>query len=98
LFCDFQLHGQASDDPLQPSVAVLVLISSFPALEKGLQPVEGDVLPASDEFGLQYVLPSGLGGPPLREEDFEDDLSLELGREAPESALQHGRTLLGGQY
>jgi hypothetical protein len=97
-FCDFELHGQAPDHPLQLGDAVLVFDPLALALEEGLQPFEGDVLPAGDEFGLQLVLPGGLSrGPPPRE-DLEDDLGLEPRSERPASAFQHGRTLLGGQY
>jgi hypothetical protein len=32
------------------------------ALEEALQAFKGDVLPAGDEFGLQLVVPGGLGG------------------------------------
>jgi hypothetical protein len=68
------------------------------AFEEALQAFQGDVLPAGDEFGFQFVLPGGLGGAPLAGEDLEDDLGLELRGERPASALWHGRTLLGGQY
>ena len=76
----------------------MVLIPLFPAPEEGLQAVEGDLLPAGDELGLQLVLPGDLSLALQAREHFEDDLDLELRREGPASAFRHGRTLLGGQY
>jgi hypothetical protein len=97
-FCDFELHSQSSDHPLELGDAGLVLALLVLALEEGLQAFEGDVLPAGDEFGLQLVLSGDLGLALQSGEDFEDDLGLELRREGPASAFRHGRTLLGGQY
>jgi hypothetical protein len=44
------------------------------------------------------VLPGDLGLALQPGEDFEDDLSFELGSEGSASALGHRRTLLEGQY
>jgi hypothetical protein len=57
--------------------------------------IEGDVLPAGDEFGLQLVLPGDLGLAPQAGENFEDDLGLELRREGSASALGHRGTVRG---
>jgi hypothetical protein len=95
--CDFELHGQEPDHPLQLGDAVLVLPPLTLALEEALQPFQGDVLPAGDEFGLQLVPSGDLGLADLAREDFEDDLSFESRREGPAAAFRHGRALLGGQ-
>src|SRR5690349_20457616 len=74
---------------------VLVLIQSFPGVEKGLQPFEGDILPAGDEFGLELVLAGDLGLPLQAGDDFEDDLRLEPRRAGSATALRHRSTLPG---
>jgi hypothetical protein len=89
-FCDFQLHGQAADHPPQVGDAVLVAAPLIIALEEALQAFERDALPAGDEFGLQLVLPGGLGRAALAREDFKDDLGLELRRERPAAAFRMG--------
>jgi hypothetical protein len=98
LFCDFELHGRASDHSLQFGDAVLVLAPLTLALEEAFQTFEGGVLPASDEFGLELVLPGDFGLATPAREDFENDLGFELGGEGSASALGHRRALLGDQY
>src|SRR5262245_4221781 len=71
--------------------AVVVTAPLIVAFEEALQAFQSDVFPAGDEFGLQLVLPGGLGCASLAREDFADDLGLELRRERPTSAFRHGR-------
>ncbi len=92
---DAQLHGQASDHSLQLGDPILFLIPLFPGLEEGLQPLDGDVHPAGDEFGLQLVVASDLGLALQAGEHFEDDPGIELRRARSATAFRHRRTLLG---
>jgi hypothetical protein len=96
LFCHFQFHGEGPDHPLQLSDAVLASLLLAP--EEDLQSFEGDVLPASDELGLQLVLPGYLGLALQAGNHFENNLGFELGGEGSASTLGHRERYRDGQY
>jgi hypothetical protein len=57
--------------------------------------LDGDSLPAGDEFGLQLVVAGDRGLAFQAGEHFEDDRGLELRRERSATAFGHRRRILG---